>query len=177
MATDRQTDYLRDLGVDRRACTDDLPKEEASAWIEELKEYSARAGSAVGRPLTVPLLRAVGAREDALVLPPGRSVRVGVEARDGARNETRGPSGTASALPPGDGAWWKVERACSLDLGFGEVVSIRVSGSEHVRGALDAMSADRVGALVRDALAHEVAVALQLARRSHEEGSTLDKPV
>ena len=66
MCTDRQRLYLRDLGVDPTAPLDGLPKEVALEWIAELKEISARASLPVGARLTLPVVRAVGGRENAL---------------------------------------------------------------------------------------------------------------
>ena len=74
MATERQTEYLRDLGIDPRADTDDLAKAEASDWITELQGYAQRAKLAVGTPLTPDILSRLGARGDALAQPPPRSV-------------------------------------------------------------------------------------------------------
>ena len=83
LATERQASYLRDLGIDARTDLDELPKEEASAWIEELKGYSTRVRLGAGVPLTVEHLSRLEARDDALAQPPTRSPAAGeTEGRD-----------------------------------------------------------------------------------------------
>jgi hypothetical protein len=157
MATNRQSLYLRDLGVDPRAELDDLPKEEASEWIEELKEYTARASLPVGRGLTAEVLRAVGAREDALMLPPSRSAAVRfrpVAIENATRSE--GQCAQPALSPPADESWWKLELQATVPLGKDHVVTIAVSGSEHRRRGLGVQDAEALAERVRGVLEVEV---------------------
>ena len=160
MATDRQSLYLRDLGVDPRASTDDLPKEEASEWIEELEEYRSRASLPRGRGLTAEVLKAVGGRPDALALPPSRSTaeRLGKAV---AVPPNGGRSGEKEAVAPRSGSpadesWWKLELQATVPLSGDQVVTVAVSGSEHRRRGLAVEDAAALAERVRGVLEGEV---------------------
>ena len=71
MTTERQVEYLRDLGIDPRVDLNGIAKAEASDWIDELEGCVRRAGLPVGHPLAPSHLARCGARSDALAQPPG----------------------------------------------------------------------------------------------------------
>ena len=50
MATERQAEYFRDLGIDVRVDLDGIAKGETSEWIDELVGPVERACLPVGRP-------------------------------------------------------------------------------------------------------------------------------
>jgi len=183
MATERQTEYLRDLGIDPRADTDDLAKAEASDWITELQGYAQRAKLAVGTPLTPDILSRLGARGDALAQPPTRSV-----AKVPENGSKVAPPPKSAPLPPtppkpksterpptskpsGDESWVKVELSTGVTTPLGEGATVTVSTSAHHRRGPNDDDAEELGTMVRRFLEREIA-------RFHREyvGSILEDP-
>jgi hypothetical protein len=119
MATERLAVYLRNLGVDPRVPLRELPKEEASAWNPELQAYAAEAGLRRSQVLDTSALQRVRARDDALVLPPGRS---GAASREVPPVRTLAPtpeltpgrSRATGAPRTADESWWKLEFSAML---------------------------------------------------------------
>jgi hypothetical protein len=154
MATERQANYLRNLGIDPRTELDGLPKEEASEWIEELKGYTARAGVGGGVPLRSEPLARLGTRDDALAQPPARSVAP--KGNDGGNGTSNG-KGAEPNLPLGDESWLKVELSAGVMSPEGESEVVTVSASTHLRRGPSEEDAEALGALVQKFLEREVA--------------------
>ncbi|HTT46000.1 MAG TPA: hypothetical protein VMH38_08350 [Thermoplasmata archaeon] len=184
MATERQTEYLHDLGIDPRVDTDDLAKADASDWITELQGYAQRAKLAVGTPLTPELLARLGARGDALAQPPTRSLSKTPE--NGSKPAASSPGPTPTPPPPpkpkrierlpsptasGDECWLKVEISAEVTAPSGEGATVTVSASAHHRHGPSEEDAEALGQLVRRFLEREAA-------RFHREyvGSILEDP-
>jgi len=170
MATERQTEYLRDLGIDPRADTDDLAKADASDWITELQGYAQRAKLAVGTPLTPDILGRLGARADALAQPPTRSVAK--VPSNGSKTAPPSPGPTPPSPPPpkpkpierpptsrasGDESWLKVELSAEVTAPSGEGATVTVSASSHHRHGPSEEDAEALGQLVRRFLEREAA--------------------
>ncbi|HTT45718.1 MAG TPA: hypothetical protein VMH38_06870 [Thermoplasmata archaeon] len=170
MATERQTEYLRDLGIDPRADTDDLAKADSSDWITELQWYAQRAKLAVGTPLTPDILSRLGARADALAQPPTRSLSKAPE--NGSKTAAPSP-GLPPPAPPaskprgiepsptpkasGDESWVKVELSTGVTTPLGEGATVTVSASAHHRHGPNDDDAEELGTMVRRFLEREVA--------------------
>jgi len=184
MATERQTEYLRDLGIDPRVDSDDLAKAEASDWITELQGYAQRAKLAVGTPLTPHILARLGARGDALAQPPTRSLSKVPENGSKMAAPSPGPFPQAppaskpkpierppTSKPSGDESWVKVELSTGVTTPLGEGATVTVSASAHHRHGPNDDDAEELGTMVRRFLEREVA-------RFHREyvGSILEDP-
>ena len=154
MATDRQSVYLRDLGVETRARLERLSKEVAPEWIEELKGYTVRAGLPVGQRLTEGVLRSLGARPDALSEPPGHPVSEADTKRQ--QNPPGASGGPVRTTSPADESWWKLEVELALPLGPGRTARVAMSGSEHRRHGLSLGDAEALSERVREALEREL---------------------
>jgi hypothetical protein len=159
MATERQQAYLKDLGTDPRADLDDLTKEEASQWIEELKGYFARAGLPVGAPLTAEDVARLGVRGDALAQPPTRSP--GANGNGGSARVASAPPALPSPPPPpskprSDESWVKIELTASVSAPDGETAVVTVSASEHHRHGASDEDAEELGEMARRFLEREV---------------------
>jgi hypothetical protein len=167
MATERQASYLRDRGIDPRCELGDLPKEQASEWIEELKGYAARAGLGGGVPLRAEHLAKLGARDDALAQPPARSMApVG---SNGSKGPSNSSNGDAKLPPLGDESWLKVELSAGVTPLGGDGTVVTVSASTHLRHGPSAEDAEALGALVQRFLEREVARCQRAYVESFEE--------
>jgi hypothetical protein len=163
LATERQTNYLRDLGIEPRTNVEALPKELASAWIEELKGYATRAGVSSGLPLKPEHLARLGARNDALAQPPARSLGGGgngfgsaVAAQKPASNPEQ-PKPKVSKSSVGDESWIKVEFSAGVTAPEGESAEVTVSASTHLGHGPSDEDTEELGELVRRFLEREVA--------------------
>ena len=168
MTTERQTEYLRDLGIDGRVDLEGIAKVEASEWIDEPEGLVKRAGLPVGRPLTSALLVRLGARSDALAQPPGRSVAPVPPNGSGSLREDPASPGRGTPpegppvsdrppAPPLDESWLKAELSAGVTTPIGEGATVTVSASAHHQHGPKEEEAEALGALVRRFLEREVA--------------------